>query len=462
MTPRASPRHPGSPAPPRSAAHASRRHRSTAPPSAPELRRPTRTRLAAWRPRLPPRVQPLEPHQAALAAAARCKARASGSVARGREQTVGLGRFAVRGGVVHGRAGQRVPEDNGVHIANQARLNARPLSRRREVAEPCELAPRSRLLGLARRRKQQQRARVSGAALPREHGTRHRLRVVAASASVLDRQLEQRQRIAARLLEQAPLRGLAERRAHEHCPPSRVRPPLTAGRASAAASPGASNQLAGSSRTANSITTPSAPSRRAANSNACADGPSTHWRSSTSAQQRAVPGRLGEQVERRQAEQQAILHALAAQPERAPAARRPAGRAVGRPESRSGRSSCSRPAKVRSCSDSMPAQRSVSKARALGRVLEQGGLSDPGLAADHQRRARAACGRPRAGSRSTAARDPGRSASPHPTPAYARTALDGPASLIRRPGIRLGICRCDRGGPDLVSAASISPRKGSA
>ena len=103
-----------------------------------------------------------------------------------------------------------MPEHDRVHVADQPRLDARPLRRGRELAEPRELAPRPRLLGLACRREQQQGARLGRQAL--HAGAKRRVEPAGPAArEVLQRQLEQGERIATSLLEQLPFGRLAER-----------------------------------------------------------------------------------------------------------------------------------------------------------------------------------------------------------------------------------------------------------
>ena len=142
------------------------------------------------------------------------------------------------------------------------------------------------------------------------------------------------------------------------------------------------------SRTANTIAIRSASSRRATNASACAEAWSSHWASSITQSERALLGRLGQQAQHRERHQEAIRRDRRLQAERhlqrVPLRRRqvrPARRAAARTADAVRRTRApSRPARPRRA-------RRDTRTRLLGDVLEQRGLADPRLAAQHQHRA---------------------------------------------------------------------------
>ena len=200
-------------------------------------------------------------------------------------------------------------------------------------------------------------------------------------------QLEQCQWVSASLGEDPPSNALIERRVDDRCQQlarigvrqpgkPQIREPSQLVEPRAAHAP----------RTRRA--TESAPSRRATNASTSTEERSSHWASSTRHSSGQLLGRLGQQAEHRQPDEETVGLGARAQPE---GRRERVALWGGKRSSRcsSGPHSWCRPAKGSSISDSDPDRADDAAAiGALGGVIQQRGLPAPAVAAEHQDRTR--------------------------------------------------------------------------
>ena len=253
------------------------------------------------------------------AACARCQARrsgsASGSVASASARCTSC-RSSRRRRPVDGRAHQRMAEAHARAELDQARglrqarsasapMPSRSAARQSSVASPTGSAAaisssRCVSAGSASSRRRKLCSMRLGQR-PRRREARTRPPAPPASAP---RQLEQRERVAAGLGDDPVADPLVQRARYarrEQLARIAVREPLDD---AAPASPSSTTVSVGS-RTAKTIATRSASRRRATNASACAEARSSHCASSTRHRQRPRLGRLGQQAEHGEADEEA-------------------------------------------------------------------------------------------------------------------------------------------------------------
>ena len=141
------------------------------------------------------------------------------------------------------------------------------------------------------------------------------------------RQLEQRERVAARLGDDAVAHPLVQRPGRAPSPAARGRRRRRALRPRSSGSPSNSRTSLGS-RTANTKPTDSARRRRATNASVCAEARSSHCASSTTQTSGCSSADLGQQAEHGQTDQEAIRRRSRAAGRTPSRARRAAGRAA--------------------------------------------------------------------------------------------------------------------------------------